>query len=127
MKQSQFFGKTLREAPRDEPSANARYLTQAGYIDKLMAGVYSLLPLGLRVHNKIEEIIREEMNALGAHELLMPALHPKEAWDATGRWELYGQEKVMYQFVDQAGRFVGLGPTHEEIVTPLVKRDISSY
>ncbi len=127
MRQSHLFGKTLRDAPKDEPSANARLLEQAGYVEKLMAGVYSYLPLGLRVLKNIEQIIREEMNALGGQELLMPALHPKEIWDATGRWTLYGEEHVMYQFVDSSGRFLGLGPTHEEVVTPLAKRDVMSY
>lgn len=127
MRQSQLFGTTLRDAPKDETSVNARVLLQGGYIDKLMAGVYSYLPLGLRVLKKIEQIIREEMNSLGAEELLLPALHPKEIWDTAGRWQLYGDEKVMYQFKDHSDRWLGLGPTHEEIITLLAKRDISSY
>ena len=127
MLQSELVGKTLREAPKDEPSANAQLLLRAGYIDKLMAGVYSYLPLGLSVLKKIEQVIREEMNALGAQEVLLPALHPKENWEVTGRWDVYRDEKVMYQFTDHSGRELGLGPTHEEIITPLAKRDISSY
>jgi len=127
MKQSQLFGRTLREAPKDEQSVNAILLQQAGYVDKLMAGVYSYLPLGLRVIKKIENIVREEMTKLGAQELLMPTLQPKELWDITGRWQLYADEKVMYQFADHAGRFFFFCLTHEEIVTLLAKRDIMSY
>lgn len=120
------FGRTNKTAPQDADSANARLLVQAGYVDQLMAGVYSYLPLGLRVLEKINRIIREEMNALGAQELLMPALHPKETWDATGRWSDPGPE-VMFQFKGRSGKEMGLGWTHEEIVTPLAKRFIRSY
>lgn len=127
MRQSHLFGKTLREPPKDEQSVNAQLLAQAGYVEKLMSGVYSYLPLGLRVLKRVEQIIRDEMNALGGQEVLLPALHPKEIWDATGRWTLYAEERVMYQFVDHSGRFLGLGPTHEEVVTPLAKRDVMSY
>ena len=124
MLQSQLFGKTLREPPKDETSANARLLVQAGYIDKLMAGVYSYLPLGLRVIKKIEQIIREEMNAIGGQELLLPALHPRESWEKTGRWETVDD---LYKLIDSSGRDFALGSTHEEIITPLAKRDIFSY
>ena len=78
MLQSKLFGKTLKEAPADEVAVNAKLLTRAGYVHKLMAGVYQYLPLGIRVLQKIENIIREEMDAIGANEILMPALHPKE-------------------------------------------------
>lgn len=125
MRQSKLFGNTLREAPKDETSINARLLEQAGFVQKFMAGSYSYLPLGLRVIKKIEQIIREEINRLGGQELSMPMLQSREVWETTGRWEIYGPD--MYQFKDHSGRELGLGPTAEEVVTPLVKRDIMSY
>ncbi|MEK7506015.1 MAG: aminoacyl--tRNA ligase-related protein, partial [Patescibacteria group bacterium] len=125
MRQSHLFFKTQKDFPKDETSANAQFLIRANFVQKLMAGAYSFLPLGWRVIEKIQNVIREEMNALGASEILMPALHPRSAWDVTGRWE--GMSKVMYQFKDRAGHEFGLGPTHEEIVTPLAKPIISSY
>ena len=124
MRQSQLFGKTLREPPKDEQSVNAKLLVQAGYIDKLMAGVYSYLPLGLRVLSRIQQIIREEMNAIGGQELLLPALHPKENWEQTGRWTGLPD---LYKLTDTSGRDFALGPTHEEVITPLVRRDVASY
>lgn len=126
MRQSILFGKTTREIPTDEVSVNARLLTRAGYVDKLMAGVYSFLPLGMRVLQNIAEIIREEINAIGGQELLLPALHPKENWEKTGRWSDPGRE-VMFQLRGRGDRQYGLGWTHEEIITPLAARSISSY
>ena len=125
--QSTLFGKSTRSVSHEATSANHRLLTQAGFIDQLMAGVYTYLPLGVRVLTRIQTIIRERLNAAGGQELLMPALHPKELWETTGRWAQYGADKVMYQFVDHYGHHVGLGPTHEEVVTPLVQQHISSY
>ena len=87
MRQSTLFTKPRKEAPQDEVAKNAKLLIRAGFVDKLQAGAYTYLPLGLRVLKKIEHIIREEMNAVGAQELLMPALHPKELWQTTGRWD----------------------------------------
>ena len=116
--------RTRKETPKDEQSLNAGLLVRAGYVDKLSAGVYSYLPLGLRVLKNIETIIREEMNALGAHELLLPALHPKENWEKTGRW---GTMDDLYKVTDTSGREFALGPTHEEIIVPLVQKFISSY
>lgn len=124
MKQSELFTKTRREAPKDEVSKNAELLIRAGFINKEMAGVYSYLPLGLRVLKKIEEVIRKEMNALGGQELLLSAFHPKENWERTGRWESMDD---LYKVADASGREIALGPTHEEIVVPLVKQFISSY
>ncbi|PJE50652.1 proline--tRNA ligase, partial [candidate division WWE3 bacterium CG10_big_fil_rev_8_21_14_0_10_48_23] len=86
MRYSQLFGKTLREVPKAAEAASHKFLIKAGYIDQLLAGVYTLLPLGWRVHRKIENIIREEMEAIGAQEILMPALQKKEQWVETGRW-----------------------------------------
>jgi prolyl-tRNA synthetase len=126
MKYSSLFAKTHKEAPREAESANAKLLVQAGYIDQLMAGVYSYLPLGLRILNNIQNIIREEMNAIGGQEILLPALHPKEPWMATKRWESPGPE-IMFQFKGAGDRDVGLGWTHEEIVTPLVQKYVKSY
>ena len=124
MKMSAFFTHTQKEAPKDETAQNAIFLARAGYIDKLAAGVYSYLPLGLRVLKKIENIIREEMNALGAEELLLPAFHPKENWETTGRWRTMDD---LYKVTDAGGREFALGPTHEEIIVPLAKKFISSY
>ncbi|MFA4872202.1 MAG: aminoacyl--tRNA ligase-related protein [Patescibacteria group bacterium] len=126
MKQSKLFTKTLKNPPKDEVSINAQLLTQAGFIDKLTAGVYTYLPLGLMVLNKIKQIVREEMNAIDGQEILMPALHPKEVWQKTGRWENPGRE-VMFQIEGRGGKEYGLGWTHEEIITPLAKKFISSY
>ena len=124
MKQSQLFTKTAKEPPKDEVSINAQLLIRAGYVDKLMAGVYTFLPLGLKVIKKIENIIREEMDALGGQEISMPALQPKENWTATGRWDTADD---LYKLKDRAGREFALGPTHEEVVVPLAKRFINSY
>lgn len=126
MRQSQLFTKTSKQTPKDEQSINAQFLLRAGMVDKLMAGVYTYLPLGLRVLNKINGIIREEMNAIGAQEILMPALQPREPWQITGRWQNPGTE-VMFQFKGRQEKDLGLGWTHEEIVTPLVKQFVKSY
>ncbi len=124
MKQSNLFVKTTREAPRDEMSRNAIWLARAGYIHKEMAGVYSYLPLGLRVLGKIEKIVREAMNKLGGQEVLLSALHPKENWAKTGRWETMTD---LYKVKDASGKEFALGPTHEEIITPLIASHINSY
>ena len=123
MKQSQLFTKILRESPKEEKSINSQLLIRAGFIDKLMAGVYSYLPLGLLVFKKIENIIRLEMNNVSGQEILLPALHPKENWEKTGRW----QYKEMFKLKSRNGKDFGLGWTHEEIVTPLVKKFVRSY
>jgi prolyl-tRNA synthetase len=126
MLQSKLFGKTQKEPPKDEVSLNAVFLTRGGFIDKLTAGVYTYLPLGLRVLNKIKQIVREEMNTIDGQEVLMPALHPKEVWQKTGRWTDPGKE-VMFQFKGRSEKEYGLGWTHEEIITPLVKKYVNSY
>ncbi len=123
MLRSQLFTKTNKEAPKDEKSINARLLTRAGFVDKLMAGVYSYLPLGLRVLTKIENIIREEMNSIGGQEVLLPVLHPKENWEKTGRWQV----EEMFKLKSRQGKDYGLGWTHEEIITPLVQTFVKSY
>ncbi|MFH1186925.1 MAG: aminoacyl--tRNA ligase-related protein [Candidatus Levyibacteriota bacterium] len=124
MKYSQLFGKTIKASPKDEVSVNAKLLLKAGFIDKLMAGSYSLLPLGFRVKEKIEQIVREEMNATGALEMLMPLLHPKNIWNETGRWD--SAKEVMYQFGKDDKEYA-LSFTHEEIVVDLIRKHISSY
>lgn len=124
LRQSSLFTKIAREVDKEEVSLNAQLLSRAGYVDKLMAGVYSFLPLGIRVLTKIENIIRQEMNSLGANEILMPALQPKEPWAQTGRWETVD---ILFRFKGAGDRDLTLGPTHEEIVTPLVGKQIQSY
>ncbi|MDD3292904.1 MAG: His/Gly/Thr/Pro-type tRNA ligase C-terminal domain-containing protein [Candidatus Pacebacteria bacterium] len=119
MKQSNLFTKTIKENPKDEKSLNAQLLIRAGFIDKLSSGVYTFLPLGLKVVKNIEKIVRQEMDSIGAQEILMPSLHPKENWEITGRWGV----KEMFKIKDEE---MGLGWTHEEIITPLMKKHILS-
>jgi len=123
MYQSQLFTKTQKEAPSNEESINAKLLIRAGFVDKLMAGVYSFLPLGFIVLEKIENIIREEMQRVGGQEVLLPALHPKENWAKTNRW----QYDEMFKLKSRFNKDFGLGWTHEEIITPLVKKFVKSY
>lgn len=124
MRQSKLFVKTQKNAPKDEVSLNAQLLIRAGFVDKLMAGVYTYLPLGLRVIKKIENIIREEMNAIGGQEILMPTLQPKENWQKTGRWDAMDD---LYKVKDSSDREMALGPTHEEVVVPLMEKFLNSY
>jgi prolyl-tRNA synthetase len=126
MRQSHLFTKTRKEAPKDEVSKNAELLIRAGYVHKEMAGVYSYLPLGLRVLNKINGIIREEMNAIGGQELLLTALQSPEVWEKTDRWS---DELVDNWFKTELknGSKLGLGFTHEEPITNLMRQHISSY
>ena len=125
MRLSQLFTKTLREAPADETAINAQFLIRGGFISKVMAGVYEYLPLGWRVLNKINNIIREEMDAIGGQELFLSVFQDKEIWSKTGRWD--SAKEVMYQFKDSSGRETGLGFTHEEPLTATAKHFISSY
>jgi prolyl-tRNA synthetase len=124
MRYSQLFGKTVRDFPKEEVSINAKLLIKAGFIDKLMAGSFTLLPLGFRVKEKIEQIVREEMNKTGASEMLMPLLHPKEIWNETGRWD--SAKEVMYQFKKDNKEYA-LSFTHEEIVLDVLRKKISGY
>jgi prolyl-tRNA synthetase len=126
MRQSQLFSKARREAPADEVSKNAQLLVRAGYVHKEMAGVYSYLPLGLRVLNNIVAIIREEMNAIGGQELVMTALQDKGLWSRTDRWD---DAKVDNWFKTEfkSGGETGLGITHEEPLTRIMTEHISSY
>lgn len=125
MRQSRLFGKTRKDISQDEKSINADLLSRAGFVEKQMAGVYNYLPLGLRTFRKIENIIREEINAIGGQEILMPVLQSKELWEQTGRWSSI--ESIMYQFKDHHGSEIGLGTTHEEVVTDIVKKHVVSY
>lgn len=124
MRYSHFLGKTKREAPAGEMSLNAKLLEQAGYVNKLSAGVYSYLPLGKKVIDKIAQIIREEMNAVDGQEIFLPALHPADNWKATGRWETFD---VLFRLQDASKKDLALGPTHEEVLYPLMKSYVKSY
>ena len=124
MKYSNLFGKTNKTAPADADSANARLLLQGGFVDQLAAGIYTYLPLGLRVLDKIKAIVREEMNELGAQEVLMPALHPKSLYEATGRWDTID---VLFKLEGAGGKEYALSSTAEEVITPLVKNHVTSY
>lgn len=123
MKYTTLFPKTQRHAPKEEVSRNAQLLEQAGYTSKLFAGVYTYLPLGLRVLKKIEHIIREEINNAGGQELFMPALHPQELYEQTGRSNI----DVLFHLEMANGKKVVLGQSHEEVIVPLVKKYINSY
>lgn len=125
MLQSQLFTKTEKAAPKDEKSINAQFLIRGGFIYKEMAGVYTFLPLGLRVLKKIEKIIREEMENIGGQEILMTILQPKNLWQETGRWS---KEigKVMYKSREDK-KEIGLGPTHEEMLTDIIRHYLKSY
>ena len=128
MRQSRLFGKTLREAPRDAQTAAHALMLRAGYIQQLSAGVYVYLPLLHRTLAKIAQIVREEMEAAGAVELLMPALQPRELWEESGRWERYTAiDGIMFAFKDRRGAMNCLGPTHEEVITDVLRREIKSY
>ncbi len=124
MRRSQLFLKTRKDISKDEISRNAQLLTRGGYVNQVMAGVYSYLPIGLRVLTKIEQIVREEMNAIGSQEILMPALHPREIWEVTGRWNAID---VLFKLKGAGDRDLALGPTHEEVVTPLAAQMVNSY
>ncbi len=125
MRYSNYFIPTLKEDPADAEVVSHKLMIRAGMIRKLAAGIYNYLPLGLRSISKVEEIVREEMNRAGAIELLMPAVLPAELWQESGRWDYYGKELLRFQ--DRAERDFCIGPTHEEIITDIVRRDISSY
>jgi prolyl-tRNA synthetase len=125
MRTSQLLIPTLREDPGEAEIVSHRLMLRAGMIRKVAAGVYTYLPLGLRVIRKIEQIVREEMNRAGAQELLMPIASPAELWRETGRWDYYGKE--LFRLKDRHEREFCLGPTHEEIITDLFRREVRSY
>jgi len=125
MKMSQLLAPTLREDPVEAEVMSHKLMLRAGMIRKLAAGVYTFLPLGLRVIQKVSQIVREEMNRAGAEEVLLPAINPAELWQETGRWDIYGKE--LMRIKDRHEREFCLGPTHEEIITDLVRSNVRSY
>jgi prolyl-tRNA synthetase len=125
MRVTQFFLATLKEAPADAELVSQKLMLRAGLIRRLAAGIYTWMPLGLRVVRKVENIIREEMNRAGAVELLMPAIQPAELWMESGRWQKYGPE--LLRLKDRHERDFCVGPTHEEVVTDVVRREVRSY
>jgi len=124
MKLSSLHLHTLKEAPKDESSINASLLIRAGFIEKLTSGVYNFLPLGFRTIQKIEKIVRSEMEAIGGQEILMALLNPQKNWEQTGRWKTF---TALFKLRSRYGQWFALAPTHEEIITPMVKNFIFSY
>lgn len=124
MKYSKLFGKTLRQPPKEADTINHKLLTQAGFVEQLMAGVYSYLPLGLKVLRNIEQVVREEMDTIGGQELLMPILHPADIWKTTGGWE---KIDVLFKVKSRTGKDYALGQSEEEVVTPLVMSRVNTY
>src|ERR1700742_2524455 len=125
MRWSNLFVPTLREDPADAEVTSHRLLVRAGFIRQLTAGVYSLLPLGQRVRLKVVDIIREEMNRIGAQEFLLPALNPAEVWQESGRWEVMGDN--MFRLKDRKNADLCLGMTHEEVFTSIARNELRSY
>jgi prolyl-tRNA synthetase len=125
MRVSQFFISTLKEAPSEAELLSHKLMLRAGLIKRLASGLYSWMPLGLRILRKIETVVREEMNRAGAIELLMPAVQPAELWEESGRWQKYGPE--LLRIKDRHQRDFCFGPTHEEVITDIVRREVKSY
>ncbi len=119
MRLTRYYMPTLREKPAEAEIASHQLMLRAGMIRKLASGIYSFLPLGYRVIRKVEEIIRQEMNAKGALEVFLPIVQPAELWRETGRWDRFGKE--LLRFKDRGERDFCLGPTHEEVITDLVR------
>ena len=124
MRLSQSFTKTTKDISAEETSLNAQLLIKAGFVHKTMAGVYAYLPLGLRVLEKVEGIVRKHMNSIGGQELLLNSLHPKQWWDTTNRWD---EVDVLFKLNSQTDQQYGLAPTHEEQISPLISQYITSY
>jgi prolyl-tRNA synthetase len=125
MRVSQFFISTLKEAPSEAELASHKLMMRGGYTKKLASGLYTWMPLGLRVLRKVENIVREEMDRSGGVELLMPAIQPAELWQETGRWEVFGPQ--MLKIKDRHDNQFCFGPTHEEVITDIARREIRSY
>ena len=125
MRVSQFFISTQKEAPAEAELPSHKLMVRAGYIKKLSSGLYTWMPVGLRALRKVEAIVREEMNRSGAIELLMPAVQPAELWQETGRWEVFGPQ--MLKITDRHNNLFCFGPTHEEVITDIARREIKSY
>src|SRR5437879_13296441 len=125
MRASRFFVSTLKEAPSDAEIVSHKLMMRAGLIKRLGSGIYTYMPMGLRVIRKVEAIVREEMNRSGAVELLMPVVQPAELWQETGRWDKFGPELMRVK--DRHGRDFVIQPTSEEVITDVVRTDIKSY
>src|SRR3954466_5451928 len=125
MRTSQFFISTLKEAPSEAELVSHKLMLRAGLIRKLGSGLYTWMPLGLLVLRKVEAIVREEMNRAGAVELVMPAVQPAELWQESGRWDKFGPQ--MLRIKDRHERDYCFGPTHEEVITDIARKDIRSY
>ncbi len=125
MRVSQFFISTQKEAPAEAELISHQLMLRAGYIRKLASGLYTWMPLGLRVLRKVEAIVRDEMNKSGGIELLMPAVQPAELWQETGRWEVFGPQ--MLKITDRHDKLFCFGPTHEEVITDIARREVKSY
>ena len=125
MRFSRLFAPTKKESPADAEIPSHKLLTRAGFIRKVSSGLYDILPLGAKVILKIERIVREEMERAGAQEVMLPIMHPSELWQESGRWDVYGKE--MIKFKDRHERDYALGPTAEEVITDLVRREVKSY
>ena len=125
MRYSQLFIPTLKETPADAEVISHKLMVRAGMIRKLAAGIYSTLPLGLRVLRNVENIIREEMNATGAQEVFLPCIQPAELWEESGRWKLYGKD--LLRIKDRHDRDFCFGPTHEEVITDILRKEVRSY
>ncbi|WP_416150914.1 proline--tRNA ligase [Salipaludibacillus sp. HK11] len=125
MRQNTYLAPTLRDVPNDAEVISHQLMLRAGLIRQSASGVYSFLPLGLKVLQKVENIVRDEMNRAGAQEMFMPSIQPAELWQESGRWDAYGPE--LMRFKDRHDREFALGPTHEEVITTIVRDDVSSY
>ncbi len=125
MRYSEMFIPTVREVPSDAEIVSHQLMIRAGLIRKLTSGIYSFLPLGLKVIRKVEQIVREEMNRSGAQEVFLPAVQPAELWQESGRWKMYGKE--LLRFKDRHNREYCIGPTHEEVITDLVRNEVKTY
>jgi prolyl-tRNA synthetase len=125
MRASRFLISTLKETPADAEVISHQLMLRAGLVRKLASGLYSWLPLGLRILRKVEHIIREEMNNADAQEVLMPVVQPAELWQESGRWQQYGPE--LLRIKDRHQREFCLGPTHEEVITDLIRGEVNSY
>ena len=125
MRASQYQIATLKELPSEAQIVSHQLMLKAGLIRKLASGLYTWLPLGLKVLHKVEQIIRQEMDQAGALEMLMPSVQPAELWQETGRWDEYGKE--LLRFHDRHDRLFCYGPTHEEVVTDLIRQMVRSY
>lgn len=125
MKSSQFFISTLKNAPAEAELPSHQLMLRAGFVKRIASGLYSWMPMGLRVMRKVEAVVREEMNRAGAVELLMPAVQPAELWQESGRWDFYGKELLRVK--DRHERDFCVGPTHEEVITDIARKEINSY